>query len=144
MWHVQLAGLPIQPYFNIPDRRLRWVIPPTSNIWVGQGHLWGTYCFLPSGKWGSPITIFHVYSKRMSPGSSTGSFPGVWLYFWFPKGYSPLCSMPAQGPWMSTQRLTLWVATAANAGSGVLGIPYPQLSFSMLHSNAWTASNVCW
>ena len=97
VWHVQLAGLPIQPYFNIPDRRLRQVIPPTSNVWVGQGHLWGMYCFPPLGKWGSPITIFQVYSKRTSSGSSTGSFPGVWLYFWFLKGYSPLCSMPAAG-----------------------------------------------
>ena len=99
--------------------------PPTSNVWVGYGHLLGMYCFLPSGKLGNPITIFQVYSIRTSLGSSMGPFPWVWLYLWFLEGYSPLCSMPAQGPQMSIQRLTPWAATAANVGSGVLGIPYP-------------------
>ena len=72
VWCVQLAGLLIQPYFSVPDRRLRWVIPPASNVWIGYGHLWGTYCFLPSGKWGNTISIFQVYSKRMSPGTLQG------------------------------------------------------------------------
>ena len=35
------------------------------------------------------------------------AFLRVWLYLWFPKGYSPLLSMPTWGPWMSIQRLTL-------------------------------------
>ena len=63
VWHVQLAGLPIQPYFNVPDRRLRWVIPPTSNI---PGRLWaspGDVLFPAFRQMGTP----HHYSSRCIP-----------------------------------------------------------------------------
>ena len=86
----------------------------SSRPWVSLGDA----LFPAFRHMGNPIAISWVCSKRMALGSSIGPFTGIWLYLWFPKGYSPLLLMPTWGPQTSVQRLTPWAATAVTIGAG--------------------------
>ena len=125
IWHIYLAGLPIQPGFNILERRLQWVISPTFGILAGHGPPEGMCSLLPLGRWWDHITTFWEYPRRTSYSSSIWPFLRVQLYLQFPKGYPPLLSRPTWGPWSSVQRLTPQMATTVTMGVGTLDISQP-------------------
>ena len=105
----------MQPCFNILNRRLRWVILSTSSMWVGHGHLWRMYYFLPLGKWGSPVATLWVHFKwtsldpqedtSLGSGSITGSQKVTLPSNWCPPGdlgcpsKDQLHSQPPPWPW---------------------------------------------
>ena len=62
MWHVQLVGLPVQPCFNVLDRRLRWATPHyqcPGRVWASPGDV-----LSPAfGQMGEPHCYPSVYQK---------------------------------------------------------------------------------
>ena len=66
MWCIHQVGLPIQPYFHIPDGWLRQVTASSSGVQIGPRHFLGMYHLPPLGRQGNPTGPFHVHPKRCS------------------------------------------------------------------------------
>ena len=60
MWHVQLVGPPVQPCFDVLDRRLRWATP---------------HCQCPGRVWASPGDVL---SPAFGQTGEPCCYPGVY------------------------------------------------------------------
>ena len=73
VWHIHLVGLPIQPCFNVLNRRFRQVILSTSSIQVAMGISRRCTVSHPWASGGAPLLPSTCISKECPQGSLEGT-----------------------------------------------------------------------